>query len=305
MSKNLSVILVFLLPAFLFPLSSVGQDEAEWKRRADSITAGCKTSYEKAKAIYLWEVRNIEYDHNYKIYSAKNCWRMRKGVCQAYSDLFVALAKGCGVQAHSISGKCQTAEFPNGDGPHVWVAAKTEKGTILIDPTWGADDSPHATMTQLMVWFDVKPECMIFAHFPNNPKDQMLATPLTEEQYRSLPNLNPILVQRGWNAAAVLSYFLNHPGERAPQVYNNGAGFEGVQIVQAPYGRTLYVGKTYTFKIRCTKPGYTLQSDKGKWVKDGNLYTLVLRPTEEGRFSISIKINNSYVSSMDYNMVNP
>lgn len=291
----------FLLSAVLLPLSSAGQDETVWKQRADSITAGCKTSYEKAKAIYLWEVLNIKYDYSKKIHSAKNCWNLRKGICQAFSDLFVVLANNCGVEARTINGISKAFNFPDGDESHAWVVAKTEKGTILIDPTWGVPFAkPNASQTQLLTWFDVKPECMIFTHFPDNPKDQFLATPLTEQQYKSLPILDPLFVKKGWNAASVLSYFLKHPGERPPSIYNEGRGFENIQLVQAPYGRTLYVGNTYTFKIKCLKPGITISSSEGKWVKDGNIYTLVLRPTSEKRFTIE---SDDYV--IGYNIVKP
>ena len=287
MSRNIRILLAIILTTVLLPLSSAGQEDAIWKQRADSITAGCKTSYEKAKAIYLWQVANIEYDYSMRIHSSKNCWRLRKGICQAFSELFVDLANGCGVEARRILGVAKTSEYPGGDGLHAWVAAKTERGTILIDPTWGAchyesDGSP----TQLLAWFDVKPECMIFSHFPSAPSNQHLATPLTEEQYKALPDLHPLLVKRGWSGPAVLSYFLKHPGERPPSVVNEGRAFENIQLVQAPYGRKLQIGKTYTFKIRCLKPGIVISSSEGKWVKDGNIYTLVLRPTREGKFYI-------------------
>ncbi|MBR0077824.1 MAG: transglutaminase domain-containing protein [Bacteroidales bacterium] len=280
-------IIAIILTTILLPLSSAGQADAIWKPRADSITAGCKTSYEKAKAIYLWQVANIKYDYSMRIHSAKNCWRMRKGVCQAFSELFVNLANSCGVESRMIFGVAKTIQSPDGEGAHAWVEAKTERGTILIDPTWGACQyESDGNQTQLLVWFDVKPECMIFTHFPSDPKKQYLATPLTKKQYLDLPELNPLLVKRGWSASAVLSYFLKHPGEMAASIANGGYALENIQLIQAPYGRTLQIGKTYTFKIRCLKPGIVISSSEGKWVKDGNIYTLVLHPTREGWFTI-------------------
>ena len=287
MSRTMRIFLAIILVTVLSPLSSEGQADPIWKHRADSITAGCKTSYEKAKAIYLWQVANIKYDYSGSIHSSKSCWRLRKGVCQAFSELFVDLANNCGVEAWMICGVAKTLEYPDGDGGHAWVEAKTEKGTILIDPTWGACHFKTGdNQTQLLSWFDVKPECMIFTHFPDSPKDQHLATPLTEEQYKALPILDPLLVKKGLSGSAVLSYFLKHPGEKPPAVVNRGRALEDIQLVQVPYGRALQIGKTYTFKIRCLKPGIVISSTEGRWVKDGNIYTLVLRPTREGRFTI-------------------
>lgn len=277
---------LMLLMTLLHPFICTGQNTSVWKQRADSITAGCKTSYQKAKAIYTWEVLNLEYDYSYKITSAKNCWRLRKGVCQAFSELFVLLAQNCGLEAWVISGQARNHEYPNGDGPHAWVAAKTEKGIILIDPTWGVDPWDEKNPQHVLRWFDVKPECMIFAHFPNNPQAQYLSKPITEEQYRSLPDIEPMLMKVLTNPASALSYFLKHPNERTPTIWNGGNGLINTQILQMPFGRKLIVGKTYTFKIKCLKPNMKITSSQGKWVKDGNTYTMVFRPTKEGRLSI-------------------
>jgi hypothetical protein len=303
MKRKHTAICLILLMATLRPFSSSAQDDEEWTRRADSITAGCKTSYDKAKAIYTWEALNLKYDYSYKIHSAKNCWRLRKGVCQAMSELFVVLASHCGLNAWVISGQARNHEYPDGDGPHAWVAAKTEKGTILIDPTWAVEpwDEEETNSKSFLRWFDVKPECMIFAHFPDDPKDQFLATPVTEAQYRALPNLEPTLVKAGLSAPGALAYFLKHPNERAPGVYNQGTPLNDVQLLQIPYGRKLYIGKTYTFKIKALNSKIKIDSNYGNWTKDGSTYTMVFRPNKEGR----LNIQNNGGTMFYYEVVKP
>ena len=71
---------------------------------ARSITKGCKTDYDKVRAIYKWMCDNIEYDTSYKIHDADNCFDNRKGVCQAYCNLFYYMAKSIGIKVEIISG---------------------------------------------------------------------------------------------------------------------------------------------------------------------------------------------------------
>ena len=278
MKKLLSIILVTLA------LSVAAQDDSVWTRRAAEITAGCKTAYSKAQAIYRWECLNIQYDWDMKIHSAKNCWKLRKGICQAYSELFCVLAEHCGLRADLIRGVAKGTV--NGES-HSWVIANTEKGWILIDPTWGAGSTYDSTEAS-MAWFDVKPEVMIFSHFPDDPKDQHLATPLTYEQYNSLPNMPAAVTQAGWNGTALLNHFLNHPQNKPPKFYLDFTLDAGkFRLISAPYDGALQAGKTYTFKIQILDPKYEL-GGTGKWTRNGNIYTCVYTAKKGEDFMIRI-----------------
>ena len=91
-----------------FSSCDVFEEYEEWDNRAAQITMNCSTNYEKAKAIFIWECENIEYDCSYSIYDYSQCWNERRGVCQAYSELFVVLARHCGLNAELIRGNCRT-----------------------------------------------------------------------------------------------------------------------------------------------------------------------------------------------------
>ena len=278
MKKLLTIILVTLA------LSVAAQDDSIWTRRAAEITAGCKTAYSKAQAIYRWECLNIQYDWDMKIHSAKNCWKLRKGVCQAYSELFCVLAAHCGLTAGLIQGVAKGTV--NGES-HAWVRANTEKGWILIDPTWGAGYTYDSTEVS-MGWFDVKPEVMIFSHFPDDPKDQHLAKPITYEQYSRLPNIPAGVTQSGWNGTTLLNYFLSHPQSKAPKFYLNFTTDAGkFRLLSAPYDGTLQAGKTYTFKIQILDPKYGV-GGTGKWTRNGNIYTCVYTAKKGEDFMIRI-----------------
>ena len=104
-----------------------------------SITKGCKTDYDKVRAIYKWMCDNIEYDTSYKIYDADNCFDNRKGVCQAYCNLFYNMAKSIGIKVEIISGISKDSYGNIGSTGHSWLFAYVEDNYgILLDPTWGA-----------------------------------------------------------------------------------------------------------------------------------------------------------------------
>ena len=60
----------------------------DWSGITKGIVKGCTTEKQKARAIYNYICENISYDTNYQIYHVDQCWEQKKGVCQAYSELF-------------------------------------------------------------------------------------------------------------------------------------------------------------------------------------------------------------------------
>lgn len=263
------------------------EDDYElWQERVTPIVEGCMTDYEKAKAIYLWECDNIEYDYEFKIYHAAECWEQRKGVCQAYSELFVKLAYGCGLEAVIISGVAKKEQ----DEGHAWVRVNTKKGWILADPTWGVP-SEYARIA----WFDTAPEWAIFNHFPENSDNQMFTPPITKEQFHSLPNMyNPIGSKFGWNSREFLNYFLDHSDVTYPVIpYSCCPLVDRVKLIEAPYNGNLKVGETYTFKVQCLDTSLVIanynsyanwfvnDSNSEDWEKEGDVYTKVFQPTSE------------------------
>lgn len=77
-----------------------------------SITRGCNSDYERICAIYKWICDNISYDTEYEIYDADHCFDKRKGVCQAYCNLFYYMAKSIDIRVEII--RCGSTYHPNG-----------------------------------------------------------------------------------------------------------------------------------------------------------------------------------------------
>ena len=269
----------------------VDDDFELWKERVTPIVEGCVTDYEKAKAIFEWECANIAYDLDFRISNAYDCWEQKKGVCQAYSELYVKLAWGCALEARLVSGKAKNAFSPDGEGGHAWVRANTEKGWILMDPTWSAggvsmDLSTFVFNDHDMTWFETDPSVMIFTHFPSTPEDQLLPRPLTESMYKRLPVLRPDVTFVGFDGTQVLDYFLRDPDAPFPRIANNCWQLrDRVKLIEVPMDSDLKVGEIYTFKIQCLDSNLVISSchnwEWEDWEKEGDIYTKVLQPTSE------------------------
>lgn len=246
-----------------------------WSERVAPIVEGCETDYEKAKAIYDWMSENIVYDNTYSIYNAYDCWEKRTGVCQAFSELYANLAKGCDLSVGVVHGVCRNSDVSDGKAGHAWNKVKTEKGWILLDVTWGScyghhNDDWETWSEGSRVWFDVHPDIMVFTHFPNNSKAQLKSTPVSREKYLILPNLTPNVCFWGWNASSALEFFLQHPQAKAPEIYVVPNGCWGSnEFLEYPF--SMEEGKEYTIRILNMNPEYPPTHED--WNVEGDVYS--------------------------------
>ncbi len=264
------------------------EENTVWQQRAEPIVAGCTTDYQKARAIYDWVCQNIAYDMAGRIGDANTCWTQKRGICSGYSQLYIKLAGGCGLEAVEISGWAKTLSFSNGKGPHAWVRVKTEKGWTLVDATWGAGEvmtdkngTKRFERQFRPFWFDVAPQWLIFTHFPKQKEEQLLAAPISEEQYKKLPILWPSMEDWGMEAAPTLDYCLTHPGARMPKTYDVPTRVAGkLRLVEMPMSRTLTAGKSYRLVVEAADENYRpfLQPNL-EWKQEGNRYSVTLKPT--------------------------
>ncbi len=162
------------------------------KRR--TIIGDAQTTIEIARHIYDWLCDNIQYDTTKSIHDADTCWRTKKGVCQAYCNLFCHIA-GDRLNVEIIVGKCKTIEGDISDTSHAWLYVYTDGyNGIFIDPTWGAGGISDGRFVQGInrdIWFDVDPAWIIFSHYPKDNKWKMLDYDISEEQFKQLPLLFP------------------------------------------------------------------------------------------------------------------
>lgn len=278
------------------PVSATNYD---WSGLSSGICQGKTTAYDKFYAIYRWLCDNIAYDTSYSIYTADQCYENKRGVCQAYSELFYRLAEAEGLKVDVVSGKSKSDEGVSDEG-HAWVLAYTDPTTaMLIDPTWGAGSVNDGVFTRNKKddsWFNVHPTWMIFTHYPTNSMYQLLPSPLSFEQFAAIPAAKPYLRKFGMSGSQMLEDALQGLTPQMPECYD----LDEVEAVGMPQQPQLEVGQYYTMQVKTHLPldrlgfmGNATNGNKGEWQQQGDVAVgrvLVARP---GHLSLSIKTDPS------------
>lgn len=159
------------------------------------IVGEASTVRDKARAIYDWICDNVAYDTTRQIFDAETCWKIKRGVCHAYCELFCHMAEAAGLTADIVVGTTKNHRNEVSEEQHSWVFvyANAYEG-ILIDPTWGAGsvkDGKFIKSEDNSAWFDVSPYWMIFSHFPNSKYWTKLDIEVSESQFKCLPYKHP------------------------------------------------------------------------------------------------------------------
>lgn len=162
-----------------------------------SVIYGCDTIEKKAQAIYEWLCQNISYDTTKQIHDAETCWRTKRGVCQAYCELFCHMADIAGFTADIIVGKTKTPKGEIPEEKHAWIFVYTGAYEgILIDPTWGAgavnEKNQFIRSRENSMWFNISPYWLIFSHYPDEQEwTKLEGIDITQEQFEKLPYKQP------------------------------------------------------------------------------------------------------------------
>ena len=166
-----------------------------------TLSEGCTTEKEKVRAYFVWICENIKYDiktfENGKemdpekrkaLNDPENVLKNRKGVCEGYSNLFVALCGEVNIKALKVAGLSKNTAGKVSRGGHAWCMVRTDGQWGLTDPTWGAGDvdldAGKYEKRFKERYFLSTPEAMILEHYPLDPLFQMLPNPLTLEEFK-------------------------------------------------------------------------------------------------------------------------
>lgn len=121
----------------ILPSRGVESEDPIIVEKAKEITKGKKDEREKAKAIYEFVSKHVEYDvAKFKddIFhpddSAIATLNSGAGICQDYTFLTTALLRSIDIDSRYVAG--------NAGGRHAWVEANIDGEWIEMDPTWGA-----------------------------------------------------------------------------------------------------------------------------------------------------------------------
>ena len=153
--KNTIKLIIFLLFCDFTLLSAEKLPTVDYKSIAAEITKGCSKKNDQARAIYRYLIQNIAYDTDYKIRDADECWKQKKGVCQAFADLFIKLCEPLNIKCILVTGFAKTYDHIPGTPfeRHAYVLVEGDKTNryFFVDATWGSvlstmEHSPVAMM---------------------------------------------------------------------------------------------------------------------------------------------------------------
>ena len=293
------------------------QTKYDYTPLAESIVEGCTTEYNKAKAIYKWLCDNIAYDTTYTIYHADECYEQRRGVCQAYCELYYHLAKCVGIDSRIICGKSKDIDGNIDSSGHAWIYTIVDGRGIFLDATWGAGSVNDGTFKRnkyIWNWFDVDPKFLIFTHFPDNDSDQFLYPAISFDEFLSLPRATGDWVKLRLDIDHM--YDLALRGElRLPTFYSCDEITTTFEICEMPLERSLRVGKTYTFRVRHPSNIYNIALinngnfvDLDQWHSlGGGLYAIDYMVRDVGGVRLGYKAGdgNQWTLLLDYAVEQP
>lgn len=173
------------------------------KQLAVYLTSTARNDHEKARAIYVWLTNNVTYSdttvtngwlgtpENYAQQQAENVLRNRTAVCEGFANLYKALCQEAGLQAEFVTGIVKD-DGVVADVSHAWNAVQLDGQWYLSDPTWGSGYADYWTNEFVPKYqeefFLIPAEEMILSHLPDDPIWQLLPNPLTEREFRDLPD---------------------------------------------------------------------------------------------------------------------
>ena len=257
----------------------------DYQSLTDSITQGATTDYERGRRIYDWLVGHIRYDDSGLVRTADEAWLQRKAVCQGYCELFYRMASTQDMDVDIIYGRGRS---PRGlmEREHCWLGLQTERGYILLDPTWEASMPTHDDC----LWYDVSPSWFVFTHMPHKKRHQHLIQPITHHEFLRLPFATQRMQQIGWGGDEALRYALTDT-----IIFPRLRPTEAVQYVEVPRYGLLQVGRTYTFSIRKATPcriylqqGALIVSER-KWQVSPDGLQLSFAPTAPGPLHLVVE----------------
>ena len=177
---------------------------------AKYIAARENDPLQRVKALHDYVANRVAYDivslraGQYPPQDAETVFRTQMGVCAGYANLLAAMGDAAGVEIVVVVG--DTRDFgdpsPWGNG-HAWNAFKIEDHWYLMDATWNAGHVGDTFVREYEAsYFMTPPEVFGLSHFPDDPKWQLLAQPITRGEFMRRPDLRPNFYALGFEMDA-------------------------------------------------------------------------------------------------------
>jgi hypothetical protein len=158
------------------------------------------TDVEKARAIARWINANVSYDFEGEslaqelqpLPNADAVFATRRALSLGYANLFTRMMRSIGMEAVTIQGWKKGFGYTPGDSTtlkrHAWNAFKTRSGAwMLLDVSVRREvensDGVYKT-SYADGFFCIQPEHLIYTHFPDDAKWQLLDKPRSKAEFQ-------------------------------------------------------------------------------------------------------------------------
>ncbi len=191
-------------------LNAPAEAEASVAALAKYLVEPARNDRDKARAIFRWLADRVAYDADAylsntppKHLAAPAVLKGKLTVCDGYANLFVALAKEAGLDAVKLLGYARgygSAPGEKVDTNHAWNGVKIDGQWMLVDATWGAGylDAQKGFVKRLEdFYFLPAADALIFSHFPNDAKWQLLDPAVTKATFAPWPKVSVGLLKLG------------------------------------------------------------------------------------------------------------
>lgn len=172
----------------------------------NKINELASNDFEKAKLAHDVICVTIKYDASnfwagtVPTQNWQNVLMTKTAVCEGYANLFLKYCEVLKIPCKKASGYARGVgtnilNETRFDSNHAWNIVKIEEKEYLVDCTWdsGYMSGKNAVQLYSTEYLFTKPEHFIYTHFPDDAQNQLLETPLTQEQFLDLPYFKPIL----------------------------------------------------------------------------------------------------------------
>ncbi len=160
------------------------------REKAAEVVKGSSDGFEAVTRISTWVFSNVEYDLSYSgsIYSSSEVYDERRGTCDEFTNLFLAMCRSVGIPARYVAGIIYSKE---GWGYHAWAEVYLGKW-VPVDPTWneiGWLDATHIEFGKFPDGGDVK----VTASYLSDEKEEVqISQPEPSVSLLSLENMGEV-----------------------------------------------------------------------------------------------------------------
>lgn len=175
-------------------------DETSPEAVARYIASRVTDPFERVKALHDWVVTRLRYDQaaltgRRPPQDARSVFDARTGVCEGYARLLVELGQHTGDRILYVTGEVREEHGELAAVGHAWNAVEVKGAWYLLDATWDDPVVPDGRDMYRTDYLFIPPKLAALNHFPDEPRLQLLAEPLSRAAFLRQPLATPGLAK--------------------------------------------------------------------------------------------------------------